>query len=104
MKFRQFKADMILEGTKTASLRLFDDKDLSIGDKLELINWETGEPFAHAQITEVIEKPLNKINEHDLIGHEPYKDQKEMIESLKKYYPSSTPETRAKIVRFKISE
>src|SRR3989344_848254 len=72
MKFRGFKAEMILEGTKTSSLRLFDDKNLSVGDDLTLVNYDTREEFGHVTITEVIEKQLEDITENDLVGHEPF--------------------------------
>jgi hypothetical protein len=35
---------------------LFDDKDLKVGDKIELLYWETKEKFADAEIIEVREK------------------------------------------------
>ena len=38
LKFKAFKAGWILAGMKTATLRLFDDKDLQVADKLDLIN------------------------------------------------------------------
>jgi len=41
LKFKDFKARWILEGVKTATMRLFDDKDLQKGDELELVNGDT---------------------------------------------------------------
>ena len=41
LKFAPPLAKMILEGNKTATWRLFDDKDLQPGDKLNLQNGET---------------------------------------------------------------
>lgn len=103
LKFRDFKAEMILKGEKTASLRLFDDKNLRSGDILELINFDTGKQFASAKITEVIEKKLGEINERDLVGHEPLDGG--ILQSLKKYYGDKiTMETCAKIVRFKLCQ
>lgn len=103
MKFRGFKAEMILRGEKTASLRLYDDKDLKTGDDLELINWDTGEIFARARISEVIEKPLKKIGKEDLLGHEPFKSKEAMCTALRKYYGDHIgPGTPGKIVRFRL--
>lgn len=103
MKFRGFKAAMILEGVKTSSLRLFDDKNLQIGDDLTFINWDTGEEFAKAVITEVVERPLEDITDADLVGHEPFESNEAMYESLKKYYGDRiTPQTPAKIVHFRL--
>jgi len=93
---------MILDGIKTSSLRLFDDKNLTKGDELELINSDTGEAFARVDITEVIEKSLSVITPDDLVGHEPFKDYDDMYQTLKKYYQNINHDTLAKIVRFKI--
>lgn len=101
LKFRGFKAEMILRGDKTSSLRLFDDKDLKPGDELELINWDTKKSFAKAKITEIVEKRLKEINDNDLVGHEPF--QEGIVENQKKYYGENVnPDTVGKIVRFKL--
>lgn len=102
MKFREFKAKMILDGEKTASIRLFDDKNFQMGDEMKLIVWETGESFAKAVITEIIEKPLGEIEDADLIEHERWSSKEEMLESFRKYYANVDLTTMAKIVRFKV--
>ncbi len=102
LKFKGFKAERILEGTKTSTLRLFDDKGLVVGDELELINSETGEVFARAIITEIIEKKLGEITEADLEGHEKWADKEDMMQSLRKYYTNIDGDTVGKIVRFKL--
>ena len=53
LKFTSPLAKMILDGSKTTTWRLFDDKDLQSGDKLDLQNCETGEDFAKAEILEI---------------------------------------------------
>ncbi len=103
LKFRSFKADMILKGEKTSSLRLFDDKDLEEGDEPELINWETKKMFDKAKIEEIKKKKLSEIGEEDLLGHESFKDG--IVEALKRYYGDKvSPETTGKIVRFKLKK
>ncbi|MBI2310230.1 ASCH domain-containing protein [Candidatus Collierbacteria bacterium] len=103
LKFKGFKADWILEGTKTSTLRLFDDKDLRVGDKLDLINSDTVTVFAHAIITEVIQKTLGEINDIDLEGHEKWHSQEDMIKTHKLYYGDAVNiQTPAKIIRFKL--
>ncbi|MDO8664306.1 MAG: hypothetical protein Q7K44_02030 [Candidatus Liptonbacteria bacterium] len=103
LKFRAFKAEMILKGEKTSSLRVFDDKDLKAGDELELINWDTKKMFGKAKITEIIEKKLGEVGEKDLIGHEQMEGGP--VEGLKKYYGEKVgPETPGKIVRFKLEK
>jgi len=51
LKFKNFKAEWILNGTKTSTMRLFDDKGLKVGDDLELINSDTQKVFAKAKVT-----------------------------------------------------
>lgn len=41
LKFRYHLAEEILAGRKTVTWRLFDDKALEIGDKIQLLHWET---------------------------------------------------------------
>jgi hypothetical protein len=101
LKFKDAKAKMILAGEKTATLRLFDDKGLSVGDVLELINSDTGEKFGRAQITFVIEKSIKDIEESDLQGHEKYKNKEDVLENLRSYYGDKVSlNTPAKIIYF----
>jgi hypothetical protein len=103
IKFRGFKAEWVLNGQKSSTIRLFDDKDLQTGDDVDLINADTGGVFAHATVTEVIAKKLSEITESDLIGHEKYESTDAMYASFRKFYGDRvTPDTIAKIVRFKI--
>ena len=103
LKFKDFKAGWILEGTKIATMRLFDDKDLEVGDDLELMNSDTGEIFAQAIITEMLTKKLGDIDDIDLDGHEKWNNRIEMMESLRKYYGDKVDEnTEVKIIRFKL--
>ncbi len=46
MKFRDYLVSKILDGSKTVTWRLFDDKDLQAGDELTFQNWNSGENFA----------------------------------------------------------
>ena len=86
LKFKDFKAKWIIEGSKTATMRLFDDKDLRAGDDLELVNSDSGSTFAKAIITEIINKELADVDDIDLDGHEKWNNKEEMLESLQKYY------------------
>lgn len=65
LKFKPHLVQPILDGTKTSTWRLFDDKDLSVGDELSFINSETGAEFAKARITKVEEKNLGNITEEE---------------------------------------
>ncbi|MBX4190281.1 ASCH domain-containing protein [Candidatus Parcubacteria bacterium] len=103
IKFKDFKAKWILEGVKTSTMRLFDDKDLKEGDELELINSDSGEVFSSALITEVAHKKLGDVEDVDLDGHEKWESKDEMLQSLKNYYGDRVNlDTIVKIVKFKL--
>ncbi len=103
VKFTQVLADLILKGEKTSTWRLFDDKDLQIGDKLVFQVKETGVDFANAEILSVREKKLGDITEDDQTGHEPFISQEEMLNTYKKYYGDKvTLDTIVKIIDFKV--
>jgi len=61
IKFRSRLADLIISGTKTATWRLMDDKDLQIGDAISFVNWETGEEFGTGEITHLKIKTLDTL-------------------------------------------
>ena len=86
LKFRHALVREILEGRKTVTWRLFDEKDLKVGDKFTLIDWESREEFANAEIMGVQEKKLGEIEDADLEGHEKYESKEEML----RYYRSIT--------------
>jgi len=103
LKFRHHLADEILAGRKTITWRLFDDKDLKLGDKIELLYWETKEKFADAEIIEVREKKLGEIEEKDFEGHEKFENREEMLETYRKYYGDKVDwNTAVKIIKFKL--
>ena len=91
----------ILNGSKTATWRLFDDKNLSVGDELELVHAATREIFARAVITSVKELAIKDIAYADRVGHEPMGDINEICATYESYYRQQvTLETTLKIVRF----
>lgn len=103
LKFRPHLAKLILEGNKTTTRRLFDDKDLQVGDKLNLQNWETRENFANAEILEVLEKKLGELKDIDFDGHEKFKDQDDMLSHYREYYGERVNlDTIVKIIKFRL--
>ena len=103
LKFKDFKAKWILEGTKTVTMRLFDDKDLKVGDELELINSDSGEVFSKAIIAEIIYRTLGEVEDIDLDGHEKWNNKEEMLKSLRLYYGDRVNlDIEVKIVRFNL--
>jgi uncharacterized protein YqfB (UPF0267 family) len=101
IKFRDFLIPLVLSGEKNSTWRLFDDKDLQVGDEVDLINWNTKEKFADAFLTEVREKELGTLEAEDFEGHEKFESEEAMYESYKTYYGEGvTPHTSVKIIRF----
>lgn len=103
LKFTDALAKLILDGKKTATWRFFDDKNLSVGDRLQLVNKETGTPFAEAEITSIKEKPLGDVVEADFDGHETYANKEEMLTTYRSYYGEKVSwDTIVKMIGFKL--
>lgn len=105
LKFRQNLVEEILAGRKTVTWRLFDDKDLKVGDRVELLYWETKGKFSEAKITKVREKKLGEIEDEDFEGHERFENKEEMLETYRKYYGKRVDwDTMVKMINFKLFE
>jgi hypothetical protein len=101
LKFKPELVEQILSGKKTATWRLFDDKDLQKGDELTFINKESLEPFGTAKITSLYTKTLSTLEDADWIGHERYNSDEEMYTEYRKYYGDKVgPHTEVKILSF----
>lgn len=107
LKFDHDLAQMILAGKKSATWRLFDDKDLSVDDKIEIIDKvnetlpKTWQVIGYGKVTEVVEKKLGDITATDMKGHEGFASQTEMLETYRGYYGNRvTLDTVVKIVYF----
>lgn len=103
LKFTPELVELILAGNKTTTWRLFDDKNLSEGDALELCEKISGKPFARAIIHHVQESLLGSITPEQLEGHEKYASYDEMIAAYRGYYgPEVSDETVVKIIKFQL--
>lgn len=106
MKIIKFTPELTLfikSGKKTRTFRLFDDKDLTKGDRVILAtrDGEKVTDFAEATLTEVYAKKLKDLNNSDYVGHETIN--LNPVEDYKKYYGDKvTAETEVKIVTFKV--
>ena len=102
LKFRPHLAEMILRGEKHTTWRLFDDKDLTKGDRIELINWKTGDVFGQAEITEMSEKKFADLTEADWDGHEKFDSEQDMYQTYSGYYGQTVGAgTIVKVLRMK---
>ena len=103
LKFREHLVKPILSGEKNITWRFFDEKNLSAGDEIDLINWKTREKFGEAVITDVREKKMAELEEGDFEGYEKFSSREEMYDTYKNYYGEKIgPDTIVKIVRFKL--
>jgi len=103
LKFDPLLVPLVLDGSKTSTWRLFDDKDLQVGDRLSLVNSADRLEFAQAEIVEVGEKKLGEITQDDFEGHERFESSEKMMEAYQNYYGAGvTSETIVKMVHFKL--
>ncbi len=101
LKFQPHLVETILSGEKTSTWRLFDDKDLQVGDDLIFINKETGKEFGKAKITNLKIRTLGTLTDEDWEGHEKYASEEEMYKSYRKYYGDKVnPDSEVKILSF----
>ena len=103
LKFASELVPLILSGSKTSTWRLFDDKDLQVGDTLKFQISGSLENFANAEISHITEKPLGMLTEEDEDGHEAFPSKEVMYETYTRYYNRDvSQQTPVKIIRFKL--
>lgn len=104
LKFVPHLVDRIIQGEKTSTWRLFDDKDLQEGDALSFINKETGEVFGTAVITSLYSKTLGALEDADWEGHERFASEEEMYVTYRTYYGDKVNEdSEVKIITFEFT-
>lgn len=103
LKFDPELVPLVLSGEKSSTWRLWDDKDLTKGDMVELLNNHTLKPFAMAIISRVTEKRLGDLTEDDKKGHETFVNDQEMYQTYTKYYNRPVDaSTSVKIIWFEL--
>ncbi|MES2749407.1 MAG: ASCH domain-containing protein [Patescibacteria group bacterium] len=101
LKFTPELSAQILAGTKTSTWRLFDDKDLTVGDAITFINKETLETIGTGEITNLYIKTLGTLEEKDWMGHERYTSEQKMYAAYRGYYGDIVnPDSIVKILQF----
>ena len=103
LKFEPYLAKLILDGSKTTTWRLFDDKNLQVGDDLEFLNSESLKTFSKATITELNEKSISELTDIDRQGHEKFESDQAMYNFYKRCYKQNiNANTKLKIIKFKL--
>ena len=107
MKFEHQLAEDVATGKKTATFRFFDDKNIRVGDTLEVIdkierdNPASWQKNGSAQVVEVLEKLVRDIHEGDWAGHERFQNQQAFLDTMQSHYQQpTTTDTPLKIIRF----
>ena len=94
---------LVLAGEKNSTWRLFDDKNMSEGEDVDLVNWNTGEKFGEATLIQVLEKKMGELEDSDFDGHEKFSNNDEMYQTYRTYYGDRVgPDTVVKIIRFRL--
>jgi len=110
LKFDHASAELILAGKKTSTWRLYDDKDLSVGDDISIIDkvdpqsvksWRV---IGQAAVTEIVEKRLGDITKADITGHEDFASKDEMLKTYQNFYGNRVSfDTVVKMIHFSFS-
>ncbi len=101
LKFAKHLVPLVISGEKTSTWRLFDDKQLTVGDDLMFIDSSTGLQFSKAKITKIKVKKLGEITERDYDGHEKFESKQAMLDSYRSYYGDEVDEkTEVKLIDF----
>lgn len=103
LRFSPDLVPLVLSGEKYSTWRLFDDKDLTEDDTLDLLDSKTNMQFATARIIKVVEKPLGDLTDKDRKGHEQFNSEEEMYATYSRYYQKEIkPKDLVKIIWFQL--
>lgn len=107
LKFEHQFAQAVKTGDKSATLRVHDDKDINVGDMLQLVDkvdrdypttWEvTGE----LHVNEIEQIALEKLSKEHFVSAESFKDQTEMLQVFRRFYGEHVSEsTPVNVIHF----
>ncbi len=109
LKFNHSFAELIRLGKKTATFRMYDDKDLSVNDRIELLDKvdpkrpATWKSIGTARVDSIVEKRLSAITESDLHECDQYSNLNELLDVYRRYYGDQvTAEAPVKVIRFSL--
>jgi ribonuclease HI len=107
LKLEHKLASLVLDGSKTSTWRLFDDKDLTVNDEVLIIDKvdperpATWKPIGTARINRIIEKRVGDIQPEDYEGHELHESPEARLQTYRGYYGDAvTWDTPIKMIHF----
>ncbi len=102
-------AELVRAGKKTSTWRIYDDKDISVNDQIDLVDKvvagdpSTWKSVGVVRVTSVLEKQLGDVTPQEMAGK--YDSQEAMLADLRHYYgPQVMLETPVKIVQFALDK
>ena len=102
LKFLDDLPQRILKGSKTCTWRINDDKNISIDDKLILVDTHK-KPFGKAKVYSVVVKKFKDLTDLDWEGHEKFNSEEELYSTYSGYYNFKvTEETEVKVIKFNL--
>lgn len=105
LKFRTELTDLITSGEKTATWRLFDDKNIQVGDMVDFLEFGTLKFIGTAKVVEVFIKKFKDLTSSDKVGHETYSSEEEMYLSFSNDYKTKVgPYTELKVIKYVMVE
>lgn len=100
-------AQLVLTGEKNVTWRMYDDKDISVNDELDLVdkvdpsNPATWHSIGTARVNVVVEKRLGDVDKSDVDGGENLASKDELLQKYQHYYgPQVTFDTPIKMIHF----
>jgi ribonuclease HI len=101
LKFSPQQIQSIIDGNRSTTWRLYDDKQIDVGDSVEFINSNNGQTFGYAKVNEIVIKRIYDLNKSDEQNHDTYKNEQEILDNFRKYYgPDVTVEDKVKIIKY----
>jgi ribonuclease HI len=92
LKFNHNFAESIVDGTKTATFRVNDDKDIRVGDKIQLVDKVLGDhPTSwtipgELKVVSIDMVPLNKLTKNQMSNAESFENLDEMLQTFRRFY------------------
>jgi ribonuclease HI len=107
IKLDHQQAEDVKNGHLHSTWRLFDDKDLSVDDRVVLVDkvnthdHDSWVAFGEAVLTKVVEKHLGEVGKEDYDGAHPYGSAEAMLQTFRGYHGDSVSlKTPVKIIHF----
>lgn len=110
LKLNHIASERVRSGSQTSTWRLYDDKDIRVNDKLELLDKvdpadpSTWLPVGVVEVSAVIEKRIGAVQASDLDDQQ-FKSTDELLDDCRRFYgPQADLATPIKIIHFALPQ